>query len=75
MPRAKAHHWELTSRLRRSAFGWKSQPAIQRVRQAVSEIKKVARHRRNFLRIGPSIWGGRRGVKGVAARWEGAEPG
>lgn len=43
MPRAKAHHWEFTSRFRRSAFGWKSQPAIQRVRQAVSEIKKVAR--------------------------------
>ncbi len=43
MPRAKAHRWEFTSRFRRSAFGWKSQPAIQRVRQAVSEIKKVAR--------------------------------
>jgi len=30
-------------RFRRNAFGWKSQPAIQRVKQAVSEIKKVAR--------------------------------
>jgi len=44
MPKAKGHHWEFTSRFRRGAFGWKSQPAIQRVRQAVSEIKKVARH-------------------------------
>ncbi len=38
-----AHHWEFTSRFRRSAFGWKSQPAIQRVKQAVSEIKRAAR--------------------------------
>jgi NAD(P)-dependent dehydrogenase (short-subunit alcohol dehydrogenase family) len=37
------HEWEFKARFRRSAFGWKSQPAIQRVKQAVSEIKKVAR--------------------------------
>jgi hypothetical protein len=43
MPGAEAHRWEFTSRFRRGAFGWKSQPAIQRVRQAVAEIKKVAR--------------------------------
>ncbi len=43
MPKARAHHWEFTSRFRRGAFGWKSQPAIQRVKEAVSEIKKVAR--------------------------------
>ena len=43
MPRAEAHRWEFASRFRRGAFGWKSQPAIQRVRQAVAEIKKVAR--------------------------------
>jgi hypothetical protein len=42
-PRAEAHRWEFASRFRRGTFGWKSQPAIQRVRQAVSEIKKVAR--------------------------------
>jgi hypothetical protein len=44
MSRAKAAHWEFTRRFRRGAFGWKSQPAIARVRQAVSEIKTVARH-------------------------------
>ncbi len=44
MSRAKAAHWEFTRRFRRGAFGWKSQPAIERVRQAVSEIKTVARH-------------------------------
>jgi hypothetical protein len=43
MSRAKAVHWEFTRRFRRGAFGWKSQPAIERVRQAASEIKTVAR--------------------------------
>jgi hypothetical protein len=38
-----AHKWEFRARFRRHAFGWKSQPAIQRIKQAVSEIKKVAR--------------------------------
>jgi hypothetical protein len=37
------HKWAFKARFRRHAFGWKSQPAIQRVRQAVSEIRKVAR--------------------------------
>ena len=39
----EAHRWEFKARFRRGAFGWKSQPAIQRVKQAVAEIKKVAR--------------------------------
>jgi hypothetical protein len=43
MPKPAAHKWEFKPRFRRNAFGWKSQPAIQRVKQAVSEIKKVAR--------------------------------
>jgi len=43
MPRAKAHPWEFVRRFRRGAFGWKSQPAMLRVRQAVSEIKKATR--------------------------------
>ena len=38
------HEWEFKARFRRRGFGWKSQPAIQRIKQAVSEIKKVARH-------------------------------
>ncbi len=37
------HKWAFTARFRRQAFGWKSQPAIQRVKEAVSEIKGVAR--------------------------------
>src|SRR5690606_9209549 len=39
----RAHDWEFKSRFRRHAFGWKSRPAITRVRQAVAEIKKVAK--------------------------------
>jgi hypothetical protein len=38
-----AHKWEFRARFRRHAFGWKSQPAIQRIKQASSEIRKVAR--------------------------------
>lgn len=42
-PRSKAHKWEFRARFRRHAFGWRSRPAIQRIKQAVSEIRKVAR--------------------------------
>jgi hypothetical protein len=40
---APSHPWEFRARFRRHAFGWRSQPAIQRLKQAVSEIKKAAR--------------------------------
>jgi hypothetical protein len=40
---AGGHSWQFKARFRRHAFGWKSQPAIQRVREAVSEIRKAAR--------------------------------
>ncbi len=40
---AEARKWEFKARFRRHAFGWKSQPAITRIRQAVTEIKKVAK--------------------------------
>ena len=43
MGKARAHKWEFRPRFRRHAFGWRSQPAIRRIKQAVSEIKKVAR--------------------------------
>ncbi len=42
-PRADTHKWEFKARFRLHAFGWKSQPAITRIKQAVAEIKKVAR--------------------------------
>jgi hypothetical protein len=37
------HKWQFSPRFRRNAFGWKSQPPIQRIKEAVSEIKQVAR--------------------------------
>ena len=37
------YKWTFKARFRRNAFGWKSQPAIQRVKEAVAEIKKIAR--------------------------------
>jgi hypothetical protein len=42
--RADAHKWEFKVRFRRHAFGWKSQPAIARVKQAVAEIKQAAKN-------------------------------
>jgi hypothetical protein len=38
-----AHVWAFKARFRRHAFGWKSGPAIRRVKEAVAEIKKVER--------------------------------
>jgi hypothetical protein len=43
MTPAAGHRGEFQARFRRDAFGWKSQPAIQRVKQAVAEIRKVPR--------------------------------
>jgi len=40
---SKAHRWQFKARFRRHSFGWRSQPAIKRVKEAVSEIKKVGR--------------------------------
>jgi hypothetical protein len=37
------HKWAFAPRFRRGSFGWKSRPAIQRVKEALSEIKKTAR--------------------------------
>jgi hypothetical protein len=42
MAKAAVHKWEFRTRFRRRAFGWKSQPAIKRIKEAVSEIGKVA---------------------------------
>jgi len=43
MVEAERHKWVFRARFRRHAFGWKSQPAIKRIKEAVAEIKKVAR--------------------------------
>jgi len=44
MTRAAAHKWSFPARFRVGAYGWKSSKlACQRLREAVSEIKKVAK--------------------------------
>lgn len=43
MARTSAHTWEFKRRFRARGFGWRSQPAVERVREAVAEILKVAR--------------------------------
>jgi len=37
------HKWVFKTRFRRGAFGWRSAPAVTRVREAVREIKKTAK--------------------------------
>ena len=52
MAKATGHRWQFRARFRRHAFGWKSQPAITRVKEAVSEITKVARKDPNLAANG-----------------------
>ena len=39
----ESYKWEFKARFRRNAFGWRSQPAISRIKEAVKEIKTVSR--------------------------------
>ena len=43
MATAERPLWQFAARFRRSAFGWRSQPAIARVQEALAEIGKVKR--------------------------------
>ena len=43
MSRIPAHKWTFAPRFRRGAFGWRSQPAMQRVKEATAEIQSVAK--------------------------------
>lgn len=38
-----AHKWQFARRFRRHAFGWRSDTPIQRIKEAIAEIKQVAR--------------------------------
>lgn len=40
---ATTYKWQFAPRFRRNAFGWKSQPPIQRIKEALAEIKTAAR--------------------------------
>lgn len=37
------YRWQFAARFRRQAYGWKPQPAVARVKEAVGEIRAVAR--------------------------------
>ncbi len=50
------HKWQFKARFRRHAFGWKSQPAIKRIKEAVSEIKKIARKDRVLAAEGAVVF-------------------
>jgi len=56
MPRPAAHPWAFKPRFRRHAFGWRSPPAVARVREAVSEITSVARHDRMLAAEGAVLF-------------------
>jgi len=38
-----AHKWQFAPRFRRQAFGWRSDTPIQRIKEAMAEIKAMAR--------------------------------
>jgi hypothetical protein len=42
-PAPLPHKWAFVPRFRRLAFGWRSQPAVQRVKEATAEIRKVTK--------------------------------
>lgn len=41
MSSSVSHKWKFAPRFRRNAFGWRSQPALSRVKEAVAEIRKT----------------------------------
>jgi hypothetical protein len=44
MKKTKHYKWTFTARIRTNAFGWKgSRLACQRIKEAVSEVRKIAR--------------------------------
>lgn len=43
MAKPEGHRWAFKARFRQRAFGWRSQPAILRIKEAVSEIRSTAR--------------------------------
>jgi len=43
MTRTTSHRWAFAARFRRGAFGWKSALPIQRLKEALAEIRQIAR--------------------------------
>jgi hypothetical protein len=44
------HAWAFAPRFRAGAFGWRSEPSITRIKEAVSEIKAVVKKDRPTMR-------------------------
>jgi hypothetical protein len=40
---ATTYKWQFAPRFRRNAFGWKSDTPIQRIKEALAEIKALAK--------------------------------
>lgn len=43
MSTENSYKWEFSARFRKGCFGWRSEPAISRIKEAVTEISKIAR--------------------------------
>ncbi|MEZ6014806.1 MAG: hypothetical protein R3F49_06820 [Planctomycetota bacterium] len=56
MAGAAPHKWEFKARFRRNAFGWRSQPALARIKEALAEIKKVAKRDALLGGEGAVLW-------------------
>jgi hypothetical protein len=56
VPSVERHKWQFAPRFRRHAFGWKSQPAIGRIKEAIAEIKQVARKDRGLAAEGAVLF-------------------
>lgn len=56
MPAAKMHSWTFRARFRAGAFGWRSDLPIKRIKEAVTEIKTVARKDRVLAAEGAVIF-------------------
>jgi len=50
-----AHKWQFASRFRRHAFGWRSDTSVQRIKEAITEIKQVARKEHELAAEGAII--------------------
>jgi hypothetical protein len=43
MSKKEKYKWQFSARFRKGSFGWKSGPAIARLKEAVTEIKKISK--------------------------------
>ena len=51
-----AHKWQFVARFRYHAFGWQSDKPIQRIKEALSEIKRVAKNEPELAAAGAVLF-------------------